>query len=53
MEDTENDGNEYGWSDEDLDDAQDFDDDTAWKVRKSTVKLIEAVFGSCPESVRE
>lgn len=35
-----------------MDDDQDFDDDTAWKVRKSTVRIIEAVFASCPESVR-
>jgi hypothetical protein len=52
MEDTEKDG-DYGWSDDDLDDAQDFDDDTAWKVRKSTVKVIEAIFSSCPESLRD
>jgi len=52
MEDTEQDG-DYGWDDDDLDDAQDFDDDTAWKVRKSTVKVIEATFAACPESVRE
>ena len=44
MEDTEQQDNDYGWDDDDLDDAQDFDDDTAWKVRKSTVKVIEAVF---------
>ena len=43
-----------GWSDgDDLDDDQDFDDDTAWKVRKSTVRIIEAIFVSSPESVRK
>ena len=52
MEDTEQDA-DYGWDDDDLEDAQDFDDDTAWKVRKSTVKVIEATFAACPESVRE
>lgn len=50
--DGDDDGGE-GWSqDEDLDDDQDFDDDTAWKVRKSTVRIIEAVFISSPASVR-
>jgi len=50
----QNDGDDgEGWSqDDDMDDDQDFDDDTAWKVRKSTVRIIEAIFSSCPESVR-
>lgn len=54
MEDAEQEDDDgEGWSqDDDMDDDQDFDDDTAWKVRKSTVRIIEAVFASCPESVR-
>ena len=35
-----------------FDDDADFDDDTAWKVRKTTVKVIEALFASCPAIVR-
>ena len=45
--------NDYGWDDDDLDGEQEYDDDTAWKVRKSTVKVIEAIFAACPESVRD
>ena len=39
-----------GWgADDGYDDQDDMnDDDTAWKVRKSSVKIIEALVGSCP-----
>jgi len=52
MEDSEQDAGE-GWGDDDDDDAQDLDVDTAWKVRKNTVRIIEAVFAACPETVRD
>ena len=48
-------GGNYGdeWGDDNCDNDQDYDDDTAWKVRKSTIKIIEAVVKSCPEKIRD
>ena len=47
-------GGNYGeeWGDDNDDNDQDYDDDTAWKVRKSTIKIIEALVKSCPEKIR-
>lgn len=43
------DAEDDGWDDDGygVEDAQD-DDDTAWKVRKSSVKIIDALVQSCP-----
>jgi cullin-associated NEDD8-dissociated protein 1 len=37
-----------GWGSDFYDDEQDDDDDTAWKVRKSAIKIIDAIIVSCP-----
>ena len=42
-----------GWGDYDGEDEQVDADDTAWKVRKSAVKVIDAVIMSCPAYLRE
>jgi hypothetical protein len=42
------DGEGEGWGSEFYDDEQDDDDDTAWKVRKSAIKIIDAIIISCP-----
>lgn len=43
-----------GWGDEyDGEDEQVDADDTAWKVRKSAVKVIDAVIISCPAYLRD
>jgi cullin-associated NEDD8-dissociated protein 1 len=36
------------WGSDFYDDEQDDDDDTAWKVRKSAIKVIDAIIVSCP-----
>jgi hypothetical protein len=41
MQDEENDDD--GWGNEFSDNEQNDDDDTAWKVRKSSVKVIDAL----------
>ena len=53
MQDEEGENDNEGWSDEDIDDDQDCDEDTAWKVRKNTIKIMEALVKSCPEKIRE
>lgn len=42
-----NDENE-GWGSDFYDDEQDDDDDTAWKVRKSAIKVFDAFITCCP-----
>lgn len=42
-----------GWDDYDGEDEQIDADDTAWKVRKSAVKVIDAVIVSCPGHLRD
>lgn len=43
-----------GWGDEyDGEDEQVDADDTAWKVRKSAVKVIDAVIIACPAYLRD
>ena len=42
-----------GWGDYDDEGDQVDADDTAWKVRKSTVKIIDAVTVSCPGFLKE
>lgn len=53
MQDEEGAG-DYGeeWGDDGGDQDQE-DDDTAWKVRKSSIKIIEALVKSCPEKIRD
>jgi len=41
-------GEEEDWGSDFYDDEQDDDDDTAWKVRKSAIKVIDAIIVSCP-----
>ena len=43
-----------GWDDDGygVEDGQD-DDDTAWKVRKSSVKIVDALVQSCPSSLKQ
>jgi cullin-associated NEDD8-dissociated protein 1 len=47
------DADNEGWGSDFYDDEQDDDDDTAWKVRKSAVKIIDAMIVSCPVSLKE
>ena len=49
MEDVE----EQGWDSDFYDDEQDDDDDTAWKVRKSAIKILDAIIVSCPVQMKE
>jgi cullin-associated NEDD8-dissociated protein 1 len=42
-----------GWDEYDGEDEQIDADDTAWKVRKSAVKVIDAVIVSCPGHLRD
>ena len=51
-QDADMDDQEYDWASE-MEDGQDDDDDTAWKVRKGATKVIDALVSSCPESLRE
>jgi len=51
-QDADMDDQEYDWASE-MEDGQDDDDDTAWKVRKGATKVIDAMVSSCPESLRE
>jgi len=44
---------EEGWGSDFYDDEQDDDDDTAWKVRKSAIKIIDAIIVSCPIQLKE
>mgnify|MGYP001018963282 CR=1 FL=1 len=48
-----NDAEEEGWGSDFYDEEQDDDDDTAWKVRKSAIKIIDAIIVSCPMQLRE
>jgi cullin-associated NEDD8-dissociated protein 1 len=51
MADEDDDG---GWGDSDgygVEEAQD-DDDTAWKVRKAAVKIIDGLVLSCPSHLK-
>ena len=41
------------WGSDFYDDEQDDDDDTAWKVRKSAIKVIDAIIVSCPVQLKE
>lgn len=49
----DDDMDDEGWGDYDNEDEQVDADDTAWKVRKSAVKVIDAVIVSCPAHLRE
>lgn len=42
-----------GWGSDYIDDDQDDDDDTAWKVRKSNVKIIDAIITVCQGDLNE
>ena len=46
-------GEEEDWGSDFYDDEQDDDDDTAWKVRKSAIKVIDAIIVSCPVQLKE
>jgi cullin-associated NEDD8-dissociated protein 1 len=39
---------EDGWGSDLYEDQQDDDDDTAWKIRKSAIKIIMSIIISCP-----
>jgi len=47
------DEDEEGWGSEYYNENQDDDDDTAWKVRKGSVKLLSAMIGSCSSQIYE
>lgn len=49
-----NDEEDDGWDDDGygVEDAQD-DDDTAWKVRKSSVKIVDALVQACPSFLKQ
>lgn len=45
---------DQGWgSDAQGDDEEQNDDDTAWKVRKSCVKIVDAITITCPNSLNQ
>lgn len=48
MDDDEGWGDEYDGEDEAID-----ADDTAWKVRKGSIRVIDAVIQSCPANLRD
>jgi hypothetical protein len=37
-----------GWGSDCYEEDIDNDDDTTWKVRKSSIKIIDALISSCP-----
>lgn len=48
------DDTEEKWGDSDFDDINDDDDDdTAWKVRKGAIKIIDAIIVTCPMQLKE
>ena len=47
------DAEDEGWGSDFYDEEQDDDDDTAWKVRKSAIKIIDAIIVSCPLQLQE
>ena len=53
MDSNMDDGDGEGWGSEFYDDEQDDDDDTAWKVRKSAIKIIDAIIVSCPVQLKQ
>ena len=53
MDSAMDDGDAEGWGSEFYDDEQDDDDDTAWKVRKSAIKIIDAIIISCPVQLKQ
>ena len=42
-----------GWDSDFIEDEQVDDDDTAWKVRKSAIKIIDAIIVSCPVQLKD
>jgi len=53
MDENMDDAEDEGWGSDFYDDEQDDDDDTAWKVRKSAIKILDAIIVSCPVQLKD